>query len=242
VEGGSGNRKSSFIDFHLVLSPKTTIQTSFHRILSFQESIADFPNLVFRKIIIPNIIYKSNNNCDSIQEDLDVFCRIITENRQCLEIAASDSEVHECIQKGSQTIYSLLLGLESGLKVGSPETVLDWWLKTGIFKYVSLYDETVSEKKELENKFNESQKLLNEKTSLYDTAVSEKKDLENKLNESQNLLNEKNSLYNTAVSEKKDLDKIHSIVRDTWEDLNIKAEIKTLSVENNGAQVISNEE
>ena len=44
------------------------------------------------------------------------------------------------------------------------------------------------------------------------------------------------------ISLKNDLDKIHSIVKDTWDDLNIKAEIKTLSVENNGAQVISNEE
>lgn len=45
-----------------------------------------------------------------------------------------------------------------------------------------------------------------------------------------------------VISLKNNLDKIHSIVRDTWADLNIKAEIKTLSVEENGAHVVSNEE
>lgn len=40
------------------------------------------------------------------------------------------------------------------------------------------------------------------------------------------------------ISEKNNLDKIKSIVRDTWNDLNIKAEIITLPVEENGAEVI----
>lgn len=44
------------------------------------------------------------------------------------------------------------------------------------------------------------------------------------------------------ISEKNNLDKIRSIVKDTWADQNIKCEIKTLSVENNGAQIISNED
>lgn len=41
-----------------------------------------------------------------------------------------------------------------------------------------------------------------------------------------------------VISEKNNLDKIKSIVRDTWNDLNIKAEIITLPVEENGAEVI----
>lgn len=40
------------------------------------------------------------------------------------------------------------------------------------------------------------------------------------------------------ISEKNNLDKIKSIVRDTWNDLNIKAEIITLPVEENGAEII----
>lgn len=44
------------------------------------------------------------------------------------------------------------------------------------------------------------------------------------------------------ISEKNNLDKIRSIVKDTWADQNIKCEIKTLSVENTGAQIISNED
>jgi len=44
------------------------------------------------------------------------------------------------------------------------------------------------------------------------------------------------------ISHKNGLDKIHSIVKETWADLNIKAEIKTVNIENLGAQVISNEE
>lgn len=44
------------------------------------------------------------------------------------------------------------------------------------------------------------------------------------------------------ISEKNNLDKIRSIVRDTWADQNIKCDIRTLSVENNGAQIISNED
>lgn len=43
------------------------------------------------------------------------------------------------------------------------------------------------------------------------------------------------------ISEKNDLDKIKSVVRDTWADQNIKCDIKTLSIDNNGAQIISNE-
>ena len=42
-----------------------------------------------------------------------------------------------------------------------------------------------------------------------------------------------------VISEKNNLDKIQAIVRETWADLNVKAEIYTLPVENNGAQVIS---
>ena len=41
------------------------------------------------------------------------------------------------------------------------------------------------------------------------------------------------------ISEKNNLDKIRSIVRETWADLNVKAEIYTLPVENHGAQIIS---
>lgn len=44
------------------------------------------------------------------------------------------------------------------------------------------------------------------------------------------------------ISEKNDLDKIKDVVKETWADQNIKCNIRTLSVENNGAQVISNEE
>ena len=41
------------------------------------------------------------------------------------------------------------------------------------------------------------------------------------------------------ISERNNLDKIRSIVRETWADLNVKAEIYTLPVDNNGAQIIS---
>ena len=41
------------------------------------------------------------------------------------------------------------------------------------------------------------------------------------------------------ISERNNLDKIRSIVRETWADLNVKAEIYTLPFENNGAQIIS---
>lgn len=41
-----------------------------------------------------------------------------------------------------------------------------------------------------------------------------------------------------VISEKNNLDKIKSIVRDTWNDLNVKAEILTLPVEEQGAQII----
>lgn len=44
------------------------------------------------------------------------------------------------------------------------------------------------------------------------------------------------------ISEKNNLDKIRNIVKDTWADQNIKCTIKTLSVENSGAQIISNED
>ena len=44
------------------------------------------------------------------------------------------------------------------------------------------------------------------------------------------------------ISEKNDLDKIKEVVRETWADQNIKCEIRTLSVENNGAQILSNED
>lgn len=41
------------------------------------------------------------------------------------------------------------------------------------------------------------------------------------------------------ISEKNNLDKIRSIVKETWSDLNVKAEILTLPVEREGAQIIS---
>ena len=44
------------------------------------------------------------------------------------------------------------------------------------------------------------------------------------------------------ISERNNLDKIKSIVRDVWTDLNLKADILTVPVENNGAVVISQDE
>lgn len=44
------------------------------------------------------------------------------------------------------------------------------------------------------------------------------------------------------ISEKNNIDKIKSIVRDVWTDLNVKAELITLPVENQGAQVLSPED
>lgn len=44
-----------------------------------------------------------------------------------------------------------------------------------------------------------------------------------------------------VISEKNNVDKIHDVVRETWANQNIKCTIKTLSVENKGAQIISNE-
>lgn len=42
-----------------------------------------------------------------------------------------------------------------------------------------------------------------------------------------------------VISQKNGLDKIKSIVKDTWEDMNVKVNIMTLPVEQQGAQVIS---
>ena len=44
------------------------------------------------------------------------------------------------------------------------------------------------------------------------------------------------------VSHKNNIDRIHSIVKQTWADLNVKAEIKTVTIEPCGAQVVGNEE
>ncbi|MBQ8459126.1 homoserine kinase [bacterium] len=45
-----------------------------------------------------------------------------------------------------------------------------------------------------------------------------------------------------VISKKNNLDKIKDVVRETWADQNIKCSIRTLSVENEGAQIISNED
>lgn len=45
-----------------------------------------------------------------------------------------------------------------------------------------------------------------------------------------------------VISEKNDLDKIRGIVKDTWTDQNIKSDIKTLNIEQIGAQIVSNED
>ena len=41
-----------------------------------------------------------------------------------------------------------------------------------------------------------------------------------------------------VISEKNDLDKIRGIVKDTWTDQNIKSDIKTLNIEQTGAQIV----
>lgn len=45
-----------------------------------------------------------------------------------------------------------------------------------------------------------------------------------------------------VISEKNDLDKIRGIVKDTWTDQNIKSDIKTLNIEQTGAQIVSSED
>ena len=45
-----------------------------------------------------------------------------------------------------------------------------------------------------------------------------------------------------VISEKNNLEKIRTIVKESWSEQNIKADIKTLSIEQNGAKIISNEE
>ena len=44
------------------------------------------------------------------------------------------------------------------------------------------------------------------------------------------------------ISEKNNIEKIRSVVKDSWADQNIKCEIRTLSIENHGAQIITNED
>lgn len=44
-----------------------------------------------------------------------------------------------------------------------------------------------------------------------------------------------------VISRKNNLDKIKSIVKNTWEELNVKANIMTLPIEKEGAQIINNE-
>ena len=43
------------------------------------------------------------------------------------------------------------------------------------------------------------------------------------------------------ISQKNNLDKIKSIVRDTWADLNVKVNIMTMPVEAQGAQIITHD-
>lgn len=45
-----------------------------------------------------------------------------------------------------------------------------------------------------------------------------------------------------VISEKNNLDKIRNIVKETWTNQNIKSDIRTLSIEQNGAQIVSNED
>lgn len=45
-----------------------------------------------------------------------------------------------------------------------------------------------------------------------------------------------------VISQKNNIDKIHSIVKETWANLNVKADVRTLTVEKNGAQVVTNED
>jgi len=45
-----------------------------------------------------------------------------------------------------------------------------------------------------------------------------------------------------VISEKNDLDKIRSIVKETWAEQNIKSDIRTLNMEPNGAQIVTNED
>jgi len=44
------------------------------------------------------------------------------------------------------------------------------------------------------------------------------------------------------ISEKNDLDKIKTVVDEVWSGLNIKSEIKTLNIEQNGAQIVSSDD
>lgn len=44
------------------------------------------------------------------------------------------------------------------------------------------------------------------------------------------------------ISLRNDLEKIKDTVKETWADMNIKANIKTLNVEQNGALIISDDE
>ncbi|MBP3820615.1 homoserine kinase [bacterium] len=44
------------------------------------------------------------------------------------------------------------------------------------------------------------------------------------------------------ISEKNDIDKIKNTVRDIWADQNIKCDIKTVTVEQNGAQIVNNDD
>ena len=45
-----------------------------------------------------------------------------------------------------------------------------------------------------------------------------------------------------VISEKNNLDKIKSIIKDTWNDQNIKCEIRSMTIEQNGAQVVTDDD
>ena len=44
-----------------------------------------------------------------------------------------------------------------------------------------------------------------------------------------------------VISRKINLDKIKSIIKNTWEEMNVKVNIMTLPIENEGAQIINHE-
>ena len=45
-----------------------------------------------------------------------------------------------------------------------------------------------------------------------------------------------------VISKKNDLDKVRNVIKETWANQNIKCDIRTLSIENQGAQIITNED
>lgn len=95
----------------------------------------------YKGLLIPHIKdIEENNLTERFPIVLNLIGEIISTDKECLKLTATDKKLHEILSKHSHYIYSYLLSIEEGHEYANINDEIQWWMNIGNHEYISVYN------------------------------------------------------------------------------------------------------